>query len=445
MNIDRNDVMSGAVKAFEGHGCKRDVRLFKENLDKNIDVLYEALKNRSYVMFLNYRKLTKVNNDGKIRHIDSPSLITRIYQHTFILKMLPLYNELDPEIAYNCKEGYGITANNKEKSMMHHLKDIYFDKKEYHYCLIIDQRHCYEHVTTKLFRKSLKRLTTDKDIIEFGVNVCMVNEKLPIGTPTSPFVHHIIMLGYDKYIKEICKNTVRFADDNFIPFETKEEAQQVKWRVKNYWWYELGIRAKHNTTAIVPLSTPTDFCGYVYHRNMGQTNHHNKGYVTMRKRTTKAAMNAKNNKSWASYFGLMKNADCYSLMTIIEERNMKLNKLTEKIRINRSLDAKNIEMKYVEGNTITVIDYEIRQNKGIDNWIKCLIGIEEIGDNNEPTGRILAREFHGNYQGIIRFIRAAEKAYSKEDILPIEDAEIVNQCGYIFKDSTNQLKYIEND
>ena len=38
-----------------------------------------------------------------------------------------------------------------------------------------------------------------------------------------------------------------------------------------------------------------------------------------------------------------------------------------------------------------------------------------------------------------------EKEYRKEDILPIEDAVIINQCGYIFKDSTNQLKYIEHD
>ena len=100
-------------------------------------------------------------------------------------------------------------------------------------------------------------------------------------------------------------------------------------------------------------------------------------------------------------------------------------------------------MKSIEGKVITLINYEIRQNKGIDNWIKCLIGISELDDNNNPTGRILAREFHGNYQGIIQFIRAAEKEYRKEEILPIEDAEIINQCGYIFKDSTNQLKYIE--
>ena len=445
MNITRQDVMNGAIKSFEGHSNKVDVKKFNINLDRNIDVLYSFLLDGSYLRFLTYRKLVKINNDGKIRHIDSPSLITRIYQHTFMIMIKHSYQELDPDIAYNCKEGYGISSKDKNKSLMHHLKSIYFDKRNYQYALIIDQRHCYEHVTEKLFRKSLKKITNDRDIIDFAVNVCMVKGKLPIGTPTNPFVHHIVMLGFDNFIKSICKDAVRFADDNFIPFEDKCEAQQVKWRIKNYWWYELGIRAKHNTTIIVPLSTPRDFCGYIYHRNSMQLDNHNKGYVTVRNRTAEAAMRSKNNKSWGSYFGLLKHADCYSLMTLIETNNMKLNKLTEKIKINRTLDAKNIDMKSLDGEKITIIDYEIRKNKGIDNWIKCLIGINELDEQRNSTGRILAREFHGNYQGIIQFIRAAEKEYRKEDLLPLEDSEIVNQCGYIFKNSTNQLKYIEHE
>lgn len=435
--------MNGAVKSFEGHSSKPEVKEFKKNLEMNVDKLFSALVDGSYINLIDYRKLTKVNNDGKVRNIDSPTLITRIYQHTFMIMMQQEYDKKDPHIAYNCKEGYGITAKDKDKSLMYHLKSIYFDKREYKYALIIDQRHCYEHVTSKLFRKSLKLLTSDKFMINFGVNVCMVDGKLPIGTPTSPFVHHVIMLGFDKFIKNICKDSVRFADDNFIPFYRKEDAQEAKWRIKNYWWYELGMRAKHNTTSIVKLSTSYDFCGYVYHRNNIQSDHHNKGYVTIRNRTAKSAKKVTNNKSWGSYFGLLKNADCYSLMILIENRNMKLNKLTEKIKINRSLDAENIEMKSIEGKNITIVNYEIRQNKGLDNWIKCLIGMDELDENDNPTGRVMAREFHGNYQGIIQFIREVEKEYKKDDILPIEDAEIINQCGYIFKNSTNQLKYIE--
>ena len=37
-----------------------------------------------------------------------------------------------------------------------------------------------------------------------------------------------------------------------------------------------------------------------------------------------------------------------------------------------------------------------------------------------------------------------EKTFGRERMLPIEDVTIENQCGYIFKGSTNQLKYIED-
>ena len=68
--------------------------------------------------------------------------------------------------------------------------------------------------------------------------------------------------------------------------------------------------------------------------------------------------------------------------------------------------------------------------------------MDEVIDG-EKTGKILAKEFHGNYQGIIQFISACEKRFGKSALLPLEDVEIENQCGYIFKGSTNQLTYIE--
>ena len=110
------------------------------------------------------------------------------------------------------------------------------------------------------------------------------------------------------------------------------------------------------------------------------------------------------------------------------------------------LDA-NIPMQNVpQLQTLTLYKYEIRQSKGEDNWIKCLIGTPEVNkETGELTGSTLAFEFHGNYQGIIRWIRELERIYPNKEFLPIEDARVVNECGYIFEGSTNQLKYITDD
>lgn len=122
---------------------------------------------------------------------------------------------------------------------------------------------------------------------------------------------------------------------------------------------------------------------------------------------------------------------------------MKLKALTDKIRIDRNMDARNIDIKDILGVPVDLIDYEIRYDaKGEANWIKCLIGMPEHIDG-VLTGKRLAREFHGNYNYIIQFLLLCEKEYKKENILPIEDVVIEKQCGFIFKDSTNMIDYID--
>lgn len=124
---------------------------------------------------------------------------------------------------------------------------------------------------------------------------------------------------------------------------------------------------------------------------------------------------------------------------------MKLRELTQKVRIDRQMDAKHIDMKDVLGKVFNVYKYEIRYDgQKKPNWIKCLIGTPEMTEANEPTGKELAFEFHGNYQGLITYIKTLEQEFGNS-FMPMEECEIVNECGYIFKGSTNQLKYIEDE
>ena len=56
-----------------------------------------------------------------------------------------------------------------------------------------------------------------------------------------------------------------------------------------------------------------------------------------------------------------------------------------------------------------------------------------------------AFEFHGSYMYIVEFMTMAERTFGKKNMLPLEEMEIENQCGYIFKGSTNQMEYITNE
>lgn len=423
-----------------------------KDFDARCGELYAALRDGSWRDKLSYRDMELTGNNGKRRHIKVPSLETRIYQHLMLELLEPVYQSKDPLTGLNCKKECGITSKIPDKSIVHLAKHLFYDRRDLHWALLIDQRESYGHVTEKVFRRELKCLIDDPWMVDFAVGVSFTEGELPIGTPSSPFVHHVVMLGFDHWMCSLSPFRLRYADDCLLAFHTKEEAQAAKWRVKQYWWYRLNIRAKRHRTLIIPLSHPMDYCGFVFHRALQPKSkeslrtakskgHTDKGYVTIRRSTADRARKCRTDESWSSYFGQMMHSDCYNLMRKIEEK-MKLRQLTEKIRIDRKMDARHIDMKDLCGVTFTIYDYEVRYNSQKEpNWMKCLIGVEETKDG-QPTGKTLAYEFHGNYQGLIQFILACEAEYGKQAILPLEEMEIENQCGYIFKGSTNQMTYI---
>lgn len=443
MTVTEDIVRAAMSNAAKGHSNKDEVGRMLNNADAYAKSVVASIASGEYRKHLKYRKLTKQNPNGKKRHIDSPLLFTFVLQHLFILMAKPYYDWHDNKNGINCKPGCGITSSDKANSVIHRLKHLVYDRRDLNYCLIVDQRKCYEHISPKIFRRAMCRLTADRDLIEFGIDVSFVDGHLPIGTPTSPLLHHIVMLEFDQWSKQAAPFSMRYADDCIFATYTKEEANELKWRVQNHWWYELQIRAKASAIRLQPLDKEVSFCGYVVRRNPDKgVADHNKGYTTLRQNIRARASRCRKDDSWASYYGLLRHADGYNLMKKIEEK-MKLRQLTEKIRINRSMDAPNINPRDLAGKQFTIYDYDIKSDSnGTPNWIKCLIGIEEKDEEGNPTGRMKAFEFHGSYMYIVEFMTMAEKTFGKQNMLPLEEMEIENQCGYIFKGSTNQMEYI---
>ena len=445
MKVTKDIVLAAMTNAAKGHSNKDEVGRMMDNAEAYAKSVVASIANGEYRRQLKYRKLTKQNPNGKVRHIDSPMLFTFVLQHLFILLAKPLYDRHDNRNGINCKPGCGITSSERRNSVIRRLKSLVYDRRDLHYCLIIDQRKCYDHITPKVFRREFRKLTDDRELVEFGITVGFVEGRLPIGTPTSPLMHHIVMLEFDHWSKQAAPFSTRYADDCIFATYTKEEANELKWRVQNFWWYKLQIRAKASAIRLQPLTKEVSFCGYVVRRNPDRgVADHDKGYTTIRQNIRARASRCRNDESWASYYGLLRHADGYNLMKKIEEK-MKLRQLTEKIRINRSLDAPNINPRDLAGKQFTIYDYDIKcDSKGTPNWIKCLIGVPEVGEDENPTGRMKAFEFHGSYMYIVEFMTMAERTFGKKNMLPLEEMEIENQCGYIFKGSTNQMEYIDD-
>lgn len=440
--LTRNDILNAMHKASVGHLRKREVRMMLEREEEYADRLLSDLESGEYRDRISYRPLERTGVNGKKRDIKTPSLYTRVLQVAFNQAVLPAYRKHDPMIAFNCKEGCGITAYGRRGSLLHRLKHIFYDRRDLQWGLVIDQRRCYAHITRKVVRRKLKKLTGDRWLTDFGMSVIFTEAgEFPVGTPSSPLVHHIVMLDFDRMAQSLAPVCLRYADNVFLAARTREELEQAKWRIKNWWWYDLGLRAKRSETRVFRLDEGLDFCGFRVMRNPGRgITDHDKGYTRVRKSTGKRMGRCRDDRAWASYYGILKHADGFRLMRAIENK-MKLQELSLKIRIDRRMDAPNIEVKELadRGTVFTVHDYELRRDReGKANWVKCLIGIPEEG-----TGKSLAREFHGSYTGIADALELWEKTFGKENILPIEECELVNQCGFIFRGSTNQLKYID--
>lgn len=454
-----NDVEAAEQAAMKGRAGSRAVREWLSDREANRRrVLTEAL---TLTPSTEYRRLVKTNVNGKVRQIDAPSLHTLVVQHLWMELVTPFYMQAEPGVARNCLPERGVTARQREGSILKEAKRLFYDRRDLHFLACADQRQCYRRFTPRDYRIGMKALRDSalsglpagnqreavaywRWLTDLGEQVSFVGGRLPIGTPTSPLVHHIAMLPFDLWLKREFPWAVRYADNVWVAAETREEAQRALWRIRQYWWYVYRLRAKRHAAGVLPIDeTGADLCGYVVKRLPGKTaTDHGKGVTLMRPATLRRAVRCRDDRSWASYFGLMKNADCYGIMKETERR-MKLTELTRRVRIDREMDARHIDMKDLEGREHNLYKYEIRRGKEGDNWMKALIGIPETDtETGQPTGRIRAYEYHGNYQGIIRWLRCLEQ--TGIGFLPIEDARIVNECGYIYEGSTNQIRFIES-
>lgn len=430
MLINNAEIIKAIAAARKGRAKRKDFRI----TPNDAETFRAAIAEGTYLQHIAYRRLQKRNNNGKIRSILQPNHYTLVLQHICKLLLQPYYDAHDNHVGLNCKKGCGISTRNRKTSVNKRLKHIFFDCRNLNYSLIIDQRQCYAHITQRTVRRALKAIKVPRELIDFTINVSFVEREFPIGTPTSPLIHHIVMLSTDKLLAQLSSRTVRYADDCFLAFETKEDAQRAKWRIKNLWWYELLIRAKRHNLRIQPLTEPTDFCGNVYFRNENKRiTDHNKGYARVRQAIAERAMRC-NDNNYPSYFGLLKAVDGFNFLIKLE-KDLKLSQLTNKIRIHRSdLDAQEIAIEdlHSKEQVFSIEDYEIRRDKnGKPNWIRCLITLPPEEGKIEQE----ARSFYGGYSSIALYIDKCETHLAKEEFLPLEDCVIDKLNGYYLRGS----------
>lgn len=438
--ITEETVKEAFKKASKGRSKKPVVVEFRKDLDANCSALADIINQCKVAEHVRYLRLKRKNNNGKWRDIDAPTFMTLVLQHVWLLLTKPLYMAKETGIARNCIEGRGILSDDIDTGLLKPMRRLFYDYRQYTHLVLIDERKCYEHTTVKAYRKGMKLIGADRKLIDFGEAVGFVRGILPIGTPTSPLMHHIAVFPFDLWVNDNYPQALRYADNVFVPVTSLEEGQQAMWRIKMFWWYELRVRAKSKEQRVISIdSKPVDICGFRLSRLIPRSDNHGKGLTHIRKSIYHNAIHAETAASFASYFGILQNADCFeSLENKCEE--MKLNELTSRCKLKRDMDAEVYEPKDVlDLELFDIIDYEIRHDKdGNDNWVNLFCGKKKDGST-----KLKAFSFHGNMPCIYNWLRMIEKSFGDRSFLPIEDARLIKRRGYLLDGTAEIIEEID--
>ena len=438
--ITEETVKQAYRNASKGRRKKPAVAEFGQKLDENCRDIADIINGGRVAENVEYIRLRRRNNNGKWRDIDAPTFPTLVMQHVWLLLAKPLYMAKETGIARNCLEGRGICSPDIDKGLLRPMRRLFYDRREFSHLVLIDERKCYEHTTATAYRKGMKLIGADSRLTDFGEAVGFVRGTLPIGTPTSPLMHHIAMLSFDLWAKANYPEAVRYADNVFIPVRSLEEGHRAMWRTKQFWWYELGVRSKSTEQRVVRIDhKPADICGFRLSRLTPRPDHHGKGLTRIRRSIYRSAMHAATPESWASYYGMLQMADCFQGIKRKCEQ-MKLQELVARCRLKRDMDAEEYEAKEVlEMGEFDIIDYEIRQDpKGNDNWINLFCGRRQEG-----SSKLRAFAFHGNMPCIYKWLRMVEQSCGDRSFLPIEDARLVKRRGYLLEGTAEMIEEID--
>lgn len=353
---DLDNISRAGLKAAKDKGNQKDVQYYLENRDRlNRDLRSMLIEGRYDVTRGDYNVFIKHTQSGKDREIHKlPFYPFRVCQHAILNVMLGKWVSSLNEDVYNCLPDHGINSKVLRHSFSHKLKRALLDSYSV-YALQSDIQKFYPSVDNKLFGRAYRHDLKDKKLINLLDKHNFSNDGLPIGSPDAQINSHLVLRKFDRFVKEELKVRYyfRYADDTLILSDSKQELHQIKWRIKNYLYYELGLTLKSNAR-IFPVRLGADICGYVFRP----------GYTLLRKRTKKAIAKRRNKqKSIASYKGIMMHCNSKNfIQRVIEEdnRHMKITDLD--IQIERPFDGTPIKIDKIVDEEIDILDFDVRES-----------------------------------------------------------------------------------
>lgn len=304
---------------LRGKRKRRDVSEFSIKFMDSILKLHSELANKEYRHGGYYA--FKIN-DPKPRDIHKAKVRDRIVHHAIYRILYPYLDKKFVYDSYSCRIDKGThRAINRLKKLS---RKISKNNTKTVWVLKCDVRKFFARINHKILKSILRRYIKDENIIWLLGNVIdsfhtggNLSIGLPLGNVTSQLFINIYMNDLDQFVKRKLKagHFIRYADD-FVIFNTdKNYLINLIPQISEYLGKELKLSLHADKVYIKTISSGVDFLGWInfeYHRVLR---------TATKRRMLKKIKQKYTPEMMASYMGLLKHGDTYTLIEQLQENN----------------------------------------------------------------------------------------------------------------------------
>lgn len=247
--------------ARRGKRKQRGVVEHDKNLESNINLLHELLKNKTYKTS-EYTTFTIFEPKERLI-FKLPYFPDRITHHAIMNILEPIFLSTFTKDTYSCIKGRCIHA------AANAVKRALGDEENTKYCLKLDIKKFYPSVDNNILKQLLRRKFKDNDLLWLLDEIINSTNGLPIGNYLSQYLANFYLTYFDHWIKENLKVKYyfRYADDIVILHSDKQHLHCCLSEIKKYLDVNLKLQVKENHQIFPVEKRGIDFVGYVFYHS----------------------------------------------------------------------------------------------------------------------------------------------------------------------------------
>jgi retron-type reverse transcriptase len=274
------------------------VRVFDKDVEGNINMLFNQLKNNTYRTGAYFVFKVRLPKEREIYRLDFRH---RVVHHAVMNVLEPIWVSVFTGDTYSCIKGKGIHACVMQ--LKHDLKDV----SSTQYCLKIDIKKFYPNIDHDVLKNIIRRKIKCVRTLRLLDEVIDSAPGVPIGNYLSQYFANLYLAYFDHWIKEtkMVKYYYRYCDDIVILGANKDKLHMLLKEIEEYLKVNLKLTVKKNYQVFPVDARGIDFVGYVFRHT----------HIKLRKSIKKAMVRKRNNiKSMASYYGWCKHCNSKNLL-----------------------------------------------------------------------------------------------------------------------------------